>query len=40
MYHRVLARESEEIFICQDIFPRVMGGGGGGGGRVPSMSVT
>ena len=39
---RVLARESQEIFIWKDIFPRVKGGGGGGGGGggVPSMSVT
>ena len=34
---RVLARYSQEIFIWQDIFPRVKVGGGGG---VPSMSVT
>ena len=27
---RVLARESQEIFIWQDIFPRVKGGGEGG----------
>ena len=33
MCHKVLARESQEIFIWQDIFTRVKGGGGGGGGR-------
>ena len=28
MCHKVLARESQEIFILQDIFTRVKGGGG------------
>ena len=32
MCHKVLARESQEIFILQDIFTRVKGGGGGAGG--------
>ena len=29
----MLARESQEIFIWHDIFPRVMGGGVWGGGE-------
>ena len=40
---RVLAHESQEIFICQDIFPRVKGEGwgvGGGGGAVDERYVT
>ena len=32
MCHKVLARESQEILIWQDIFTRVKGGGGGGVG--------